>query len=814
MNKRLPRDLKQDMGKYIVIFLFMTLMIALVSGFLVADNSMKKAYDESFEKYNVEYGHMAFDKAPDADLIETIEYKSGVKMYDLRYKELSYNEKTAKVRIYKLRDEVNFQCLMEGKLPESEEEIALDRLFAEHQGLAMGDTFTIGGKDLAICGIVALPDYSCLFENNADMMFDATNFGVGVVTEAGYDALPKGTGSYNYAWRSDEEPADDTAEKDMSDDFLENLADVLGVYNQAIASDQIDALQDKGKKLGKDMQKELFDALTGDKEAVARAEAIQKQINDLQDVKLDETDMIDITSFVPRYANKAINFTGEDLGSDKVMFVVFDYIVTIVLAFIFAITISGTITSESGTIGTLRASGYTRGEMVRYYMTLPILVTIVAAIIGNILGYTVLKYSMADLYMASYSLTTYETLWNSEAFILTTAVPIVMMLVINLTMLISKLRLSPLRFLRHELSKRQSRLSIPLSKRIRFMNRFRLRILFQNTSAYIVLFVGIFLGGAIAVFGTMFGPLLDDYSKVVTESEIAAYQYIVNDTDVKTANKDVEKYSVTSLDTMYEGYMTDNVLIYGIKEDSKYITADIKPGEAFVNNGLLEKFKYKIGDTVTLKDPYSDDTYDFTIAGVYKYDAALSVFISREDFNETFNEPDDYFSGYFSDVELTDIDEDDIASVITEADLTRIATQLRVSMGDFFKYVKYFAIVMFILMMYVLTKNIIERNVISISMTKILGYTSREIAGLYLVITSVVVILSLLIAIPILDVTLRFVFTDYMYTMMTGYIPYIIDNSCYVKMVIMGLASYLAVCAVLMFKIGRIPKSDALKNVE
>ena len=38
--KRLPRELKSDFGKYIVIFLFLTLTIGFVSGFLVADDSM------------------------------------------------------------------------------------------------------------------------------------------------------------------------------------------------------------------------------------------------------------------------------------------------------------------------------------------------------------------------------------------------------------------------------------------------------------------------------------------------------------------------------------------------------------------------------------------------------------------------------------------------------------------------------------------------------------------------------------------------------------------------------------------------------
>ena len=34
-----------------------------------------------------------------------------------------------------------------------------------------------------ITGLVALSDYSCLFQNNNDSMFDAVKFGVSVVTE-------------------------------------------------------------------------------------------------------------------------------------------------------------------------------------------------------------------------------------------------------------------------------------------------------------------------------------------------------------------------------------------------------------------------------------------------------------------------------------------------------------------------------------------------------------------------------------------------------------------------------------------------------
>ena len=62
LNKRLPRELKSEFGKHLVLFIFLAGMIALVSGFLVADGSMLKAYEQSFEKYNIEDGNFELDE--------------------------------------------------------------------------------------------------------------------------------------------------------------------------------------------------------------------------------------------------------------------------------------------------------------------------------------------------------------------------------------------------------------------------------------------------------------------------------------------------------------------------------------------------------------------------------------------------------------------------------------------------------------------------------------------------------------------------------------------------------------------------------
>ena len=87
LHKRYKRELRQDLGKYIAIFLFMVLSIGFISGFLVAGNSMIIAYDESFEKYNIEDGHVEFEEEADDSMMEEVEKEENVTFYKDFYKE-------------------------------------------------------------------------------------------------------------------------------------------------------------------------------------------------------------------------------------------------------------------------------------------------------------------------------------------------------------------------------------------------------------------------------------------------------------------------------------------------------------------------------------------------------------------------------------------------------------------------------------------------------------------------------------------------------------------------------------------------------
>ena len=611
-------------------------------------------------------------------------------------------------------------------------------------------------------------------------MFDSVKFGVSVVTEEEFDSLDQSKLQYNYSWIYDQKPETEKEEKEVSEDLMEDIGGI-----------------------------------------------------------------VTLESFVPRYVNQAIIFTGDDMGGDKAMVTMLLYIVIVIMAFVFGITISNTIRKEAGVIGTLRASGYTRQELVLHYMTLPVLVTLAGALIGNILGYTVFKDVCAAMYYGSYSLPTYVTIWNAEAFLLTTVVPVIIMLVVNYGVLRHKLKLSPLKFLRRDLSSgRRQKRAIRLSPKIKIFSRFRLRVIFQNMSNYVVLFIGIVFANLLLMFGLLLPSALAHYQVEIQENMLAKYQYMLQVPvsavsgnkfeslmsllefymDSQTDNEDAEEFSAYSLNTLPGKYKSEEVTFYGIEPDSKYVKIDFADtgaenssdadAEVYISKAYADKFLLHTGDTITLKEKYEKDEYSFRIVGIYDYTAALCVFMPRSELNQIFDLGDDYYSGYFSDTEITDIKDQYIGSVIDLDALTKISRQLDVSMGSMMGLINGFAIMIYMVLIYLLSKIIIEKNAQSISMVKILGYTNGEISRLYILSTSIVVVICLLVSLPIETALMNVLFREMMLASISGWITLWIDPMIYVQMFAAGIITYGLVALLEFRRVKKVPMDEALKNVE
>ena len=492
-----------------------------------------------------------------------------------------------------------------------------------------------------------------------------------------------------------------------------------------------------------------------------------------------------------------------------------------IIAFIFAVTISNTIKKESMTVGTLRASGYTKGELVRHYLAAPIIVTFVSAIIGNILGYTVFKELVVNMYYSNYSLPTYVTLWNPDAFIKTTIIPVVLMFVINLLILMRMLRHTPLQFLRCDLKKNKRKKAMRLPK-WNFLSRFRLRIIFQNIPNYLILFVGIAFISIMLAMAIGMPSTLQYYKDNTKDMMIADYQYVLKSykdetgKEITTKNSDAEKFSMDSL--LYKtDAMDEEVSVYGVEDTSKYISLpdakNLKEKEVYISKPFRDKYDVAVGDTVTLNAKYEKKKYSFKVKGFFEHSQSIAVFMPIEQYRTAFDKDDDAFDGFFTNTKIKDVKKDYIATVITEREITKMSNQLDHTMGSYMLYFQFLCVVLSAVLIYLLTKIIIEKNEVAISMTKILGYTDGEIAKLYLLATTIVVIICAALSVLVGTLVMRSVWTV-MLQSMSGWFTFIMGPLDYFKMFAFIFVGYLVVMLFDFRRIRKIPLDEALKRVE
>ncbi|MBQ1348749.1 MAG: hypothetical protein IIY58_05305, partial [Aeriscardovia sp.] len=253
LHHRYGRQLLSQAGRYLSIFLFMTLFIGFISGYMVADNSMLLAYEESFDTYAIEDGHFRTARPLNEKAIVSIE-KVGIRLYELPYVDLP-EDGGSTLRLYPWREEVNRICVMEGEKGKDSLSLAVDRLWAKNNGKKIGDSLLLDGRSFTITALVAFSDYSALFENNNDMMFDSLRFCVGAISPEAFSSFYGKQAKHCYAYL------------------------------------------------------EVEGGPAEDKEKRERAEALAKKISRLATLE----------DFVPRYANQAITFTGDDMEGDKAM---------------------------------------------------------------------------------------------------------------------------------------------------------------------------------------------------------------------------------------------------------------------------------------------------------------------------------------------------------------------------------------------------------------------------------------------------------------------------------------------------------------
>jgi len=743
LHKSLKKEFLRNRSRYISLSLVLILMIGVVTGFLSVAYSAKELLIKDQISSKVEDGQLALRDRMDVKTKTKLE-ALGLKVYEQFYTEQSVSRDTM-VRVYRKRFDINRATLHEGRMPNKQTEIALDRLFALKNGYNIRDTIRMSGKSMTITGLISVPDYTSLIQKNSDMMMDPIHFGIAIVTDTGFQTLSTDRIVYSYSYYLDDRELND-------------------------------------------FQK-------------------QKRADDIQEICIREGAVLE--NLLTAQMNQAISFLPNDMGSDIPMVQTLLYIILMILAFIFVVISQTMIEEQASVIGTLLASGYTRRELLQHYMMLPTILIIVCAGIGNLIGYTLFPNLFTDMYYSNYCLPplSIQPVW--EALLSTTVMPFIFMMLILYMLLKRRLRLSPLRFLRKDLRRHRQRRYIPLHGSS-FFQRFRIRIILQNKGSYLVLFLGIIFASFLLMFALILTPSMEQYIRNLEADSRCDYQYLLK----APVQADGEKVTLTSLKAYYVGGDLDlDVTLYGLGPNSGYytdMTLSSDPKSIVISSDFASKMSLQVGDAITLRNPYRDKAYSFTIQDIYPYNTGFSAFMPRNQLNQLLHEDHTYFNGYLSNQPL-DIEEAYVQSVVTRSDLVKINEQMTQAFSQLLPVFTSVSIAIYLVVLYILTRLVIDRNAISMSFLKVMGYTAKEIRSLYLHATTLVVLASLTAALPLCNIALRYLM-KFAFMKFTGNLSVYIPGYVYFLVFVTGGVAYLFIKALLTRRIEQMELGYALKE--
>lgn len=817
LYKRVFRDLKSHFLRNSALFILLTIMISVTSGFLIVSESTAARNNQLMTSGQVEDGQV-YLAAPMSESIEHSISKNDItieKMNRIDAK-LPHNKI---LRLYGNRDNINLPIISNGRLAKKSNEVALSANYIENNHLRLGDEIRVPGdyfvdlkeRKLKIVGVYVSPDYNSPFQKNSDFMFDNINFGIGLVSKDLASKFNSGKTVFQVSYR-------------FKDSELRPVNNVkIGVKKTPISK----ANQQKKKKIENDF---------------------------LARVSSDGT----LLGLLRAEDNKSINYMMDDMGGDRPMMMVLGALMVILIAFLFAVASSNKIVEDSEIIGTLLATGYRKSEILKQYMATPVIVTLAAALCGNILGYTLLVKPYSTVYYRSFNLPAFKALFNSQALLLTTVVPVIIMLLINYAYLLKSLKYSPLDFLRHSISKKKYRKIQPF-KSADFKTRFRVRVLINSIGDYIIMAIGIFIISILLFYAFSASPTFDKFSKTSSAGLVSKYQYILklpvsldtsgsdsgatsdsgidshlnidygssisshSNTDLESNNasdssikQQAEKFTISS-GSVYMRIRKSNeeISTMGISDNSIYfknLNLSKSDKNVVISDGLAKKAEKDVGDYIRIKNEITGKTREYKISAIYKYEPALTAFFPREQLNKIIGKDNGYFNGYLSNQKLN-IDEKFLVNTVDKETVSDAGKTLKNIVGPMLDVFTYASLTFFFVFIFILTKIIINKNRLSIAYLKIFGYTRREISLIYIMPTTVVFIITFILSWPLQKKLLGYI-SFVAFSKFAGYFELAISNALFFKAFGYALLIYMLVCIGQVYNISKINYGEVLKNRE
>lgn len=843
LQKRILRDLKKNIARYLALgFLIILSMYMVVSMIAAAETIIRGSLRED-QASQVEDGEFSlFVPMTDAEW-RSLEAK-GITLQKQFF--LDYTVDTDKtLRLFQNRDQINRIMIAEGRLAEAEDEVVLERRYAEINGIQPGDEIKIGGRELTVTGIGCVADYDSPLKSLGDTGCDSEHFGLAFVTADVYAQMRKEGKStkseeYYYAYLLNDSMTQEELKEELKnlefsaddvddsyfqeywdrtlgreDDLRNGIQDLLDGAKEL--QDGLEELHSQLKELGRfaDGVDEYTD---GVQEAADGADevrdGVQELKNDTDDI-LDEifdTDAGNLVAFIEAGDNVRIQAASGDQELYRSVGTIAGGIILVLISYVLSVFVVHSIDQEASVIGALYALGVKKRDLMRHYVMLPTGIAAVSGVIGTLIGYSALgvRVQMQDCYNY-YSLPDLNPIVMPYLVVYGVVLPPLICWAVTSLVINKRLSRPVLTLIKNEQTVSRSK-DIPL-KHMKFLRLFKLRqILRERRTAFAVVF-GMFVSLLIAIMALQIFVYCDVVRVQYPEDTKYEYMYTYKYPSEDPPEGGYEAYAKTLKKEIY-GYNFD-VTVMGITDDNPFFDVELEDtsSRVVISSSISYKYGLGVGDVITLKDEEEDKLYSFEISDITQYAPSFMVFMPYDKALELFGEPDDYYNVVFSDHDLK-IPSGRLYSTVTKADVEKAAGIFVKQMQGMIITLGGVSVVIFAIVLYLMMKVMIDRSAFSISLIKVFGYRDKELKKMYLDGNFYVIALGALISVPLGKVIMDAIYEP-------AFVPNVacgVDKSfpfwMYLAIFAVVLVLYFIINHLLVRRIRKMAPTEVLKNRE
>lgn len=504
---------------------------------------------------------------------------------------------------------------------------------------------------------------------------------------------------------------------------MENYVDGVNIYTQGVSDSKQGA-----KKISEGMRE--FQTET------------EKKIEKMVDLNLNN-----LVTFTKAKDNPRIYAASADVVLDKNIGLIAGVIVIILFTYVISVFIVHQIQSESSVIGTLYAMGVRKHQLIRHYLTLPVLVSFLGGCIGCVLGFCPFGagYQMQDTY-DYFSIPKVDIIYPPYLIAYGVLMPPIVAAIVNYLVINKKLSQTVLSLIKNE-QKATTGKKVNISSE-KFLTTFQLRQLLRESRTCFTVVFGMLISLLVFMIGLDCYVLCGHIQEEMKRDATYQYMYTLKYPEDKEYDN-ASKVFAKTLAKSNLGYTLD-IMLMGIDQENPYFSCSTRRGEncLSISKSVQQKYGLKVGDSMILEDRTKNRSYAFTVKNVADYSGGLTVFMDIESMRSLFGEEEDYYNVLLSKEKL-DIPEGRVYSITTKEDIERAADVFVKLFMPLIRMLIGAATIIFCVVMYLMNNVMVDRASFGISLVKIFGYRRREIKKVYLTGNLYVVILGGVVCIPL-----------------------------------------------------------------